>query len=69
MYIPLTKKELSEEGSDNIACSFSGTVICRAIHNLAECNGDCPVFKGILAQLHSFEAIYMEENKNGDENQ
>lgn len=67
MYTPLTKKELSEGGSETIACSFSGTAVCRAIHNTGKCDIDCPIFRAILTQLNVFETIYMEEDRNGDE--
>lgn len=67
MYVPLTQKINTKEGADVITCSFYGTVKCRAIHNVSECNGECPVFKAIMTQLHAFEAIYLEEETDGTE--
>lgn len=67
MYVPLTQKINTKEGADVITCSFYGTVNCRAIHSVSECNGECPVFKAILAQLNVFETIYLEGDSDGTE--
>lgn len=61
-YEPLTKIETDKDGNEIAVCRFAGTSECRSIHTPNGCNG-CPVFKAVFQMLHTFEQIYLSNDK------
>lgn len=63
-YEPLTKKIIDKKGNQMVVCRLFGTNECL-IHKPIGCN-NCPMFKAILAQLNTFEEIYMENDEDAN---
>lgn len=64
-YKPLTKIETDKDGNEVAVCRFAGTAECRSIHNAYGCK-NCPVLKAIFQTLHTFEQIYLSDDKEDE---
>lgn len=60
-YTPLTKKIITDDGTEMVVCRFCGTDKCRKIHSSQQCVS-CPMLSTMLIQLNAFEEIYAEVN-------